>query len=85
MCCVYELKPVYLRHDNNKTNTAMTTASNYINEFDAKQISKCSFIIEKANAEIAIIEEKIAELKKQLKEQKSIIKNANEEIKWRSL
>ena len=62
-----------------------TELSNSIIEFEAKQVSRCKFIIEKANAEIASIEEQVAELKKQLKEQKSIIKKANDEISWLSM
>ena len=54
-------------------------------EFEQKQISKCRFIIEKANAEIENIEIQIDQLKKQLKEQKRLIKEAHAEIKWRSM
>lgn len=74
-----------LINNQSKKQIMTTTASNLIKEFEAKQISKCNFIIEKANAEITNIESQIEQLKKQLKEQKSIIKEANEEIKWRSL
>lgn len=53
-------------------------------EFTEKQINVCMFIIEKANREIIDINFQLSILKKQLREQKNIIKEANEEIKWRS-
>ena len=57
-------------------------AKTYKEEMIAKGLRRENFIKEKAQNEIKELEAEISRLKLQLKEQKAIIKNADEAIKY---